>query len=146
MAGTDDPFNIAKNLANKLLWWKPYSFHVIRYFQTSLIDVMHLIRFGTIRWRLIEHSQLQSCFILHFYFGQSWCSLISYLIIFFLLYITIDNNFVVNFLMAIVVHWYTHLFSCYIIITISSFIYLTILSYLLSELVINFSFFSCTLS
>ena len=124
----------------------------------SFVNVGHSTRSITIRWCLIEYFNgllmlIFSCpkLGLFFYFllGYTkdlmdyWCwyFLVLYLINLLLCVITIDSNFFVIILRVTYVDWYTHLFSSYIVIIISFFLFLKVFTYIsFFEIVIDFSF------
>ena len=124
----------------------------------SFVNFAHLMRSITIRWCLIEYFNgllmlILSCpkLGLFFYFILGYtkdlmdywccCSLVPYLINLLLCVLTIDSNFFVIILRVTYVDWYTHLFSSYIVIIISFFLFLKVFTYIsFFEIVIDFSF------
>ena len=124
----------------------------------SFVNVAHSIRSITIRWCLIEYFNGLLILIfsspklgLFFYFllGYTkdlmdyWCwyFLVLYLINLLLCVLTIDSYFVVIILRVTYVNWYTHLFSYYIFMVISFFLFLEVFTYIsFFEIVIDFSF------
>ena len=124
----------------------------------SFVDVAHSMRSIITRRCLIEYFNgllmlMFSCpkLGLFFYFllGYTkdlmdyWCwyFLVLYLINLLLCVITIDSNFFVIILRVTYVDWYTHLFSSYIVIIISFFLFLKVFTYIsFFEIVIDFSF------
>ena len=124
----------------------------------SFVNVVHSMRSITIRWCLIEYFNgllmlIFSCpklgVFFYFLLGYTkdimgywgWCSLVPYLINILICVLTIDNNFIIIILKVTYVNWYTHLFSYYIFIVISFYLFLKVFTYIsFSEIVIDFSF------